>query len=424
MKKLLFPILLILSFNLIAQEEKTVTLTVSGQGQTQDEAKQNALRNAIEQAFGAFISSKTEILNDELVKDEIVSVSNGNIQKFEVVSEVKIPDGGYATTLKAIVSVTKLTSFCESKGVSVEFKGSLFAFNINQQKINETNEAIAIRDIIEVTSGILKKSFYGIVKAGDPILENGDNYLLPLEIEIRVNNSVNSAINFFYTSIKNLSMSKAEIENYNSIKKPIFGLHVFNSDIQISGQMDFFEVEKYSCSGKPSCKGWRDKKCVFYEYKYPIYLGVKPDFKYKEYSLKTFIFRNDISQKLIVDFVENVKKTAANFYILNQENLKLRYAERVSVGSIPISPVQDQFRFNYYSASNEVFYYDNVPDYFYTSSYYNLPKALRNINGANKWERIIVHQYQKDGLVLKVLGNISLNLDEIKNISNIKLQFN
>jgi hypothetical protein len=48
------------------------------------------LRSAIEQAFGAFISSKTEILNDNLVKDEIVSVSNGNIQKFEVLSEAQI----------------------------------------------------------------------------------------------------------------------------------------------------------------------------------------------------------------------------------------------------------------------------------------------------------------------------------------------
>jgi hypothetical protein len=60
-------------------EDKTVTLVVSGQGKTQDEAKQNALRSAIEQAFGAFISSKTEILNDNLVKDEIVSLTNGNI---------------------------------------------------------------------------------------------------------------------------------------------------------------------------------------------------------------------------------------------------------------------------------------------------------------------------------------------------------
>ena len=155
MKKLLLLLTLAFTITASAQEDKTVTLTVSGQGKTQDEAKQVALRSAIEQAFGAFISSKTEILNDNLVKDEIVSVTNGNIQKFDVLSEVQIPDGGYATTLKAVVSVTKLTSFCESKGVEVEFKGALFAFNINQQKINEQNEIKAINDIINVVSKII-----------------------------------------------------------------------------------------------------------------------------------------------------------------------------------------------------------------------------------------------------------------------------
>ena len=74
MKNVIFILALALSINAYAQDNKTVTLVVSGQGKTQDEAKQNALRSAIEQAFGTFISSKTEILNDELVKDEIVSV--------------------------------------------------------------------------------------------------------------------------------------------------------------------------------------------------------------------------------------------------------------------------------------------------------------------------------------------------------------
>ena len=57
MKKiiLLLGIITLLANVSFAQENKTVTLTVSGQGQTQDEAKQNALRNAIEQAFGTFI---------------------------------------------------------------------------------------------------------------------------------------------------------------------------------------------------------------------------------------------------------------------------------------------------------------------------------------------------------------------------------
>ena len=130
-------------------ESKNVTITVSGSGKTQDEAKQNALRSAIEQAFGAFISSNTEILNDELVKDEIVSISNGNIQKFEVISEVQIPDGGYATSLKATVSVTKLTSFVEANGGGIEFKGTIFGANIRQQKMNEEGEYKSVINLCE-----------------------------------------------------------------------------------------------------------------------------------------------------------------------------------------------------------------------------------------------------------------------------------
>ena len=62
----------------------TVTLTVVGSGKTIEEAKTNALRSAIEQAYGVFVSSNTEILNDELIKDEIVSISSGNIKEFKI----------------------------------------------------------------------------------------------------------------------------------------------------------------------------------------------------------------------------------------------------------------------------------------------------------------------------------------------------
>ena len=159
MKQLFLIVALAMNVSAYSQDDKTVTLVVSGQGKTQDEAKQNALRSAIEQAFGTFISSKTEILNDNLVKDEIVSVANGNIQKFEIISEVQIPNGDYATSLKATVSVTKLTSFVESKGVVVEFKGGLFASNILIQELYEKNETGAISNIVTILKEIASKSF-------------------------------------------------------------------------------------------------------------------------------------------------------------------------------------------------------------------------------------------------------------------------
>ena len=65
-------ILLTLSFAFYGSQfaqtaEKTVLLTVSGQGSSLDNARQSALRTAIEQAFGTFISAKTEILNDNMM---------------------------------------------------------------------------------------------------------------------------------------------------------------------------------------------------------------------------------------------------------------------------------------------------------------------------------------------------------------------
>jgi hypothetical protein len=268
-----------------AQDEKTVTLVVSGQGITQDEAKQNALRSAIEQAFGTFISSKTEILNDDLVKDEIVSVSNGNIQKFEVISEVQIPNGDYATTLKAIVSVTRLTSFCESKGVVVEFKGGLFASNILIQELYEKNESVAIENLISTLKGISKKSFDYSIDAADPFSNNG-NWNIPITVSVMANNNFTNIPTLLEQTIKNLTLSASELDNYIKLKKSVFPLTLATNDnkgiyylrnensitlvvdfiyslnsaisnFAISNGIDVFSLDKYNIGSKYS----RDCNC-------------------------------------------------------------------------------------------------------------------------------------------------------------------
>lgn len=150
MKYLLTFAILLLSFISFSQEtDKIVTITVSGSGKTQEEAKQVALGSAIEQTFGAFISSKTEILNDKIISDEIAAVSNGNIQSYSVLNESQLPDGSWGITLKAIVSITRLTSFVEAKCVAVYFKGGLFVLNINQQLLNEQGEVKAVSEMVE-----------------------------------------------------------------------------------------------------------------------------------------------------------------------------------------------------------------------------------------------------------------------------------
>ena len=234
--KFLIVVILLNFSSVFSQEDKTVTLTVSAQGQTISEAKQNALRDAIEQAFGAFISSNTEILNDELVKDEIVSVSNGNIQDYDVISEVELPNGSYATTLKATVSVTKLTSFVESKGVSVEFKGGLFAFNVNQQMLNEKNEVKAIKDLCQVIKNIADTSFDYTITVSAPKSINNDNskWKIPFYVSVFKNKNFDKLTQLLYETLKGLTLTNQELDDYRLIDKETYTVSIALSEIQYS----------------------------------------------------------------------------------------------------------------------------------------------------------------------------------------------
>ena len=222
---------------------KTVTLTVSGTGKTIEEARLNALRSAIEQAFGAFISSKTEILNDNLVKDEIVSIANGNVQKYDVVSQVELPNVGYAITLSATVSIDKLTTFAESKGIVVEFKGGIFAQNIKLQKLNENAELIVIKNFCITSFSILMNSIdYKIFNSERFVIGNGDydfnwkydtknglhlrkynkdDYKINFSIEAKSNNNLNIFYENLAKLITSLNMSTLDIINYKKLNKEI-----------------------------------------------------------------------------------------------------------------------------------------------------------------------------------------------------------
>ena len=226
------------------QNDKTVTLTVSGTGKTLEEAKLNALRSAIEQAFGAFISSKTEILNDRLVKDEIVSVTNGNIEKYDVVSQVEIPQVGFATTLNATVSIAKLTSFAESKGVVVEFEGGMFGMKIKLQKLNEKNELNACINILSVVHELLQIGYDYVLETGEPKRFNDSQYYFEFKVSGKPNSNFHKAMDYLKSSLSNLQMSPNEIIEYKNVNKENYdfrGFHLRNfNSFQTLKNIDYY----------------------------------------------------------------------------------------------------------------------------------------------------------------------------------------
>ena len=119
-------------------QNQEATLTVFGDGTNKEEAIKVALRSAIEQAFGVFVSSNTKVINDDVVKDEIATVSSGNVKHFDVISE-DYRDGKCFVSVSAIVSVGKLINYCKQQGLASEATIDAESFLMNQ-KINELNE--------------------------------------------------------------------------------------------------------------------------------------------------------------------------------------------------------------------------------------------------------------------------------------------
>lgn len=244
----LFFAVLFLSQPVYAQDDKTVSIKVTGSGKTPSEAKQAALRSAIEQAFGTFISAKTDILNDQVVSDQITAVSNGNIQKFDVLNETQLPGGDWATTLNVTVSISKLASFVQSKGVSVEIQGGLFALNIKQQILNEESETLAIRNMMFLLHEPMLKGFDYAIASGEPKSLDDENksWSIPLKVTVTANKNLSFVSDYLSKNLASISMSPSEVTNYKGLNKPVYTTKVLNKSYFFRKQASLDLIEYFA----------------------------------------------------------------------------------------------------------------------------------------------------------------------------------
>ena len=219
-------LLFFLQINLFSQNEnQVVSLTVTSQGGSQEEAKNNALRNAIQQTIGVFISTNTTLLNDNLAKDEIISISNGTIQKYLILSEGELSNGVYFVTLSAEVSLIKLNSFIENKGVKSSFNGSLFSFNIKQKELATINETKAIQDLKLITDQLLKQSFEYDLKVGEPKNDNGE-WIVPIDFKSYLNFNFVTFYNLIINTMESLSLPLEEQNSFMALGLPSYGINI------------------------------------------------------------------------------------------------------------------------------------------------------------------------------------------------------
>jgi hypothetical protein len=231
----IITIYLISQQTIFAQDnDKLVSIVVSGTGKTQEEAKDLALRSAIEQTFGTFISTKTELLNNRLLTDQITSMSNGNIQSFEILNELQLPNGNWGTTIKALVSISKLSDFVSSKGVAIEIKGGLFSLNIKQQLLDEKAEEKSIFETVSILHDPMQLAFDFVIKSSDPQSTDSasKNWKIPIQVTATTNKNIDVCSSYLINALKAISLKQEEVEKYESLNKAVYTISIFYKNEQ------------------------------------------------------------------------------------------------------------------------------------------------------------------------------------------------
>mgnify|MGYP000728933584 FL=1 len=221
-------------FHLKAQDVKVIS---SGQGTTQDEATRVALRNALEDAFGAFISSSSKIENDILVSDEIVSLTQGNIKKYDIISLSQLESKMYSITVASIVSLNKLSSYCESKGMSVEFNGSVFGINLKTKEFNRRNERKILQNLCLQLIAMTPKIFDFELKMAEPKI-NEENIVIPTLIVPECNSNYEQMETLVKSTLQSISLSKEEQKEYRKL-----GLRPYRWSIYGDSEAYYFRDE-------------------------------------------------------------------------------------------------------------------------------------------------------------------------------------
>ena len=267
-RKLLLLVALIACVGIYAQSVDEVTLVVNGSGATKEDAVHTALRGAIEQAFGVFVSANTSIVNDELVKDEIATVTSGNVKSFTELEFVTLPNGNFAVTLQAVVSTQKLATYAKSKGSSCEFAGATFGANLKLLKLNQINTEKAFDNLMIQLETLAPYIFDFNLELGQPTqikayrdpwgrLVWSKDYdgpaektsgCLPLTLKITSNENTIAFTQLLKTTIQALALNEQQMSEVKALGGETFSIYLweyggdYNSERYETIKFDFYSA--------------------------------------------------------------------------------------------------------------------------------------------------------------------------------------
>lgn len=195
-------------FSLEADDSDETVLKVvgSGMGIDQDEALKNALSDAVQQAVGMMVDRESMIENENVIKDQILTYSDGYVEWYEKTDQQVSTDGIYTILIFAHVMRRDLHEKLKACNVSIlDLDGeSLFAEIITKKKAIEDATKMLAHILEDVPMSLLEAK---LTHEKPKVIEKYlDLYKLSWTIEIKFNTD-----NYFHEFLPELQMFLSEI---------------------------------------------------------------------------------------------------------------------------------------------------------------------------------------------------------------------
>jgi len=169
-------IIYILIFAFSSMSVNAQLYKAKGLGGTVDEAKKEAVTNAIKFSVGEFIANK-EVMDDDNFNQKVVSYSNAYVKRISLISEEKLSDNEYEVEVEVDIESQKINSTL-LEAINHFDKNEMNKSNLEDYK-NLVNELLV--SPIKERKAILQVETVGKLKSLKP--QEGSS-LFPLELNI------------------------------------------------------------------------------------------------------------------------------------------------------------------------------------------------------------------------------------------------
>lgn len=119
-----------------------------GIGETKDEALKEAIRDVLQRVVGTYVDSDFRVENDKIIKDQIITHSNGFIERYKIMDTDQAPNGrGIQVTIKAWVKIRDFVN--RMKGIAPAQRVKVDGLLLNSELENKHSAEKLIENVFE-----------------------------------------------------------------------------------------------------------------------------------------------------------------------------------------------------------------------------------------------------------------------------------